>query len=411
MHPQINLEDFQYKLPEERIAQHPLANRDEAKLLIYDKGEITHSQFFKLPLFLSPQTLLVFNDTKVIPARLYFRKETRALIEIFLVEPAQPALMSLMTQATSPVRWHCMIGNKKRWKNGEILKQELLIGEVLFVLEAVLIDAENQIVELRWSEDELPFLEILQKFGNLPLPPYLKRKVSTEDQNQYQTVYSANEGAVAAPTAGLHFTERVLDDLDKKGIEKLFLTLHVGGGTFQPIKTDSIVEHKMHLEQIIFTKENIQQLRKNTEHVIAVGTTSMRALESLYWFGIKVKQAKEEGNKAPIPFFIEKLYPYQLEKKDIISLDESLEMIEEYMYKHNLLELPGETEIFIFTGYIFKVCKSLITNYHLPNTTLILLVAAFIGEDWRKVYEQALAHEYRFLSYGDSSLLIPSDGV
>jgi S-adenosylmethionine:tRNA ribosyltransferase-isomerase len=411
MHAQINLEDFQYVLPEERIAQYPLANRDEAKLLIYDKGEITHSQFFKLPLFLSPQTLLVFNNTRVIPARLYFRKETGALIEIFLVEPAQPALMSLMTQATSPVRWYCMVGNKKRWKNGEVLKQELLVGEVLLVLEAVLIDVEKQIVELRWSEDELPFLEILQKFGNLPLPPYLKREVSTEDQNQYQTVYSANEGAVAAPTAGLHFTERVLDDLDKKGIEKLFLTLHVGGGTFQPIKSDSIVEHKMHLEQIIFTKENIQQLRRNTAHVIAVGTTSMRALESLYWFGIKVKQAQEQGNMAPIPFFIEKLFPYQLEKKDIISIDESLEMIEEYMDRHLLLELPGETEIFIFPGYGFKVCKSLITNYHLPNTTLILLVAAFIGEDWRKVYQQALDHEYRFLSYGDSSLLIPSDGV
>ncbi len=407
MHSEINLGEFQYELPEERIAQHPLAKRDEAKLLIYDKGEITHSQFFKLPYFLNNQTLLVFNDTKVIPARLYFRKETGALIEIFLVEPEQPALMSLMTQATSAVRWHCMVGNKKRWKNGEILKQELIFGELMLVLEAELIDADKQIVALRWNEDGLPFLEILQKFGNLPLPPYLKREVSDEDQAQYQTVYSASEGAVAAPTAGLHFTDRVLNDLDKKGIEKLFLTLHVGGGTFQPIKSDTVEAHNMHLEQIIFTRDNIQRLQENTENIVAVGTTSMRALESLYWFGIKLKKAQETGNLAPIPFFIEKLFPYQITKKDCISLKESLALINAYMQQHYLLELPGETEIFIFPGYDFKVCKSLITNYHMPNTTLILLVAAFIGEDWRKVYEQALANEYRFLSYGDSSLLIP----
>lgn len=403
---EIRLEDYQYELPEARIAQHPLAKRDEAKLLHYQKGKIAHHQFFELPQLLEKDTLLVFNNTKVIPARLYFRKATGALIEIFLIEALSPHQLSLMTQAHSPVVWKCMIGNKKRWKNGEVLQHSLQIGEKLLTLEAHLVEEQTQSVALHWNDTEMNFLKVLEYFGNLPLPPYLKRKVNPEDQQQYQTVYSKQEGAVAAPTAGLHFTERVLTELHQKEIQSLFITLHVGGGTFQPIKTEKITEHTMHLEQMIFSLENIIALRKQqNKPLVAVGTTSVRALESLYWFGVKLSQAQNKDEK--IPFFVEKLLPYQIAPEAQISWAQSLELIEAYMHKHQLQELIGETEIFIFPGYAFKVCKAMITNYHLPSTTLILLIAAFIGEDWRKVYQAALDNEYRFLSYGDSSLLMP----
>ncbi len=403
---EIRLEDYQYDLPEARIAQHPLTKRDEAKLLHYQKGKITHHQFFELPNLLRNDALLVFNNTKVIPARLYFRKATGALIEIFLIEAVNPNQLSLMTQAGSPVVWKCMIGNKKRWKNGEILQNSLQIEEKLITLEAHLIDEETQTVALYWNEAAMNFLKVLEHFGNLPLPPYLKRAVNFEDQQQYQTVYSKQEGAVAAPTAGLHFTEEVLNELYQKEIPSLFITLHVGGGTFQPIKTEKITAHTMHLEQMIFSLENIKALRhQQNKTLVAVGTTSVRALESLYWFGVKLNQAQDKQEK--VPFFIEKLFPYQVPLRAQISLEESLAAVEAYMEKHQLDELVGETEIFIFPSYAFKVCKGLITNYHLPSTTLILLIAAFIGEDWRKVYREALANEYRFLSYGDSSLLMP----
>ncbi len=403
---EISLEDYQYELPEARIAQHPLAKRDEAKLLHYQQGKIAHHQFFELPQLLEKDTLLVFNNTKVIPARLYFRKATGALIEIFLIEAISPHQLSLMTQAHSPVVWMCMIGNKKRWKNGEVLQHSMHIGEKLLTLEAHLVEEQTQTVALHWNDTEMNFLKVLEHFGNLPLPPYLKRKAKPEDQQQYQTVYSKQEGAVAAPTAGLHFTERILSELTRKEIQSLFITLHVGGGTFQPIKTEKITEHTMHLEQIIFSYENIVALRQQqNKTLVAVGTTSVRALESLYWFGVKLYQAHNKDEK--IPFFVEKLLPYQRSPEVQISWAESLATIEAYMQKHQLQELVGETEIFIFPGYVFRACKGLITNYHLPSTTLILLIAAFIGEDWRKVYQAALANEYRFLSYGDSSLLMP----
>lgn len=403
----INIADFSYELPEERIASFPLEKRDDAKLLVYIKGEIAHSQFFKLHNFLSKDTLLVFNNTKVVPARLYFQRETGALIEVFLLQPESPKLVSQAMQSTESCIWKCLIGNKKRWKS-EDLTQEILIGEILVTLTAQLLDVENNYIQFSWDNDGLHFLDIMQYFGEIPLPPYIKRKANEADQIQYQTVYSKPEGAVAAPTAGLHFTEEVFKQLDKKGIQKEFITLHVSGGTFQSIKVENALEHQMHAEQIIFSQEAIEQLIETHQHIVAVGTTSMRSLESLYWFGVKLLHKDYVMDKdLPIAFFIEKLYPYQFALKELPTIETALKAVLGLMQAHHLKEIVGETEIFIFPGYHFQMCKGLITNYHLPNTTLILLVAAFVGEDWRKIYQEALQNDYRFLSYGDSSLLIP----
>ncbi|MCU0443534.1 MAG: S-adenosylmethionine:tRNA ribosyltransferase-isomerase [Microscillaceae bacterium] len=406
--PAINLADFSYELPEDRIAKFPLDKRDDAKLQVYVKGEFAHSRFYKLHFFLPAKTLLVFNNTKVIPARLHFSRPTGALIEVFLIQPEEPKLVSTAMLANQKTVWRCLIGNKRRWKDGEILKQVLIIDNQEVVLEAKLLDREAQRVELSWNNAEWRFVDIVTKFGEIPLPPYIKRKTTEQDKTQYQTVYSEKAGAVAAPTAGLHFTEDVLSNLEKKGIQKDFLTLHVSGGTFQPIKTNKVIEHPMHSEQLIFTRKNLENLLANPKQIVAVGTTSMRALESLYWYGVKLMKnplPKTKGNL--IPFSIEKLYPYQFENHELPPLEKSLEIILKYMKNQEWEELIGETEIFIFPSYTFRICKGLITNYHLPNTTLILLVAAFIGDDWRKVYQEALENDYRFLSYGDSSLLIP----
>ncbi len=405
----ISLEDFSYQLPEEKIAQFPLEKRDDSKLLVYVKGDIAHSQFFKLHYFLHPDTLLIFNDTKVIPARLFFQKKTGAWIEIFLIEPTQPHWVHQAMQSNEKVEWKCLIGNKKKWKNNEILETKISVENIEITLKVELLDRDSQLVNISWNNENYNFASILKLFGELPLPPYLNRKVEEKDKQQYQTVYSNDkkEGAVAAPTAGLHFTEDVFAHLEKKGIQKDFITLHVSGGTFQPIKVKKVQDHKMHSEEMIFSKQNIENLLQNHTHVVAVGTTSMRSLESLYWFGVKLCQSFEENNKlSSLPFFIEKLFPYQV-KDDYISLDESLRMILKYMKQFQLKELIGETEIFIMPQYQFRVCKGLVTNFHLPNTTLVLLVAAFVGKDWEEIYKEALDNNYRFLSYGDSSLLIP----
>jgi S-adenosylmethionine:tRNA ribosyltransferase-isomerase len=403
----IHLSDFTYTLPEDRIAHFPLEKRDDAKLQVYIEGEISHTQFFNLHYFLPKDALLVFNNTKVVPARLHFKRITGAVIEVFLLHPHQPGLVSLAMQSTQACSWECLIGNKKRWKSEEILMQKLVIQDQEILLTAKLIDREKDVVRLSWEVNQLTFADILQAFGELPLPPYLHRKATEADFDQYQTVYSEPLGAVAAPTAGLHFTAEVFDDLLKKGIQTEFLTLHVGGGTFQPIKTAQVINHPMHAEQMIFTQQNVENFLKNAENIVAVGTTSMRALESLYWFGVKL--AQREGRFTDLmPFRIEKLFPYSVAEEEQITLEASFQVISDYMRVHQLPELIGETEIFMFPTYQFKVCKGLITNYHLPNTTLIMLVAAFIGEDWRKVYQEALDKGYRFLSYGDSSLLIPA---
>lgn len=400
--PSINLANYHYELPSEKIAQFPLQNRDEAKLLVYKNGEITHNHFYELADFLPKKTFLVFNDTKVIPARLVFTKSTGAKIEVFLLHPIAPSLVAhAVMQTTATCTWQCMIGNKKRWKNDEKLSLLLKIDEQDVIFEAKLSNEENNEVTFTWNYS-FSFATILAYIGELPLPPYLKRKATIADNQQYQTVYSQKEGAVAAPTAGLHFTERVFNTLSAREIEKDFLTLHVGAGTFQPIKEQNVVNHAMHIEQVVISKKNIQNLLAHTSNIVAVGTTSMRTLESLYWYGVKLIKNSENVN-----FQIEKLYPYQWEKADLPSVKEAFEAILKYMEQHSLEEIIGETAILILPGYVFKVCKGIITNFHMPDTTLILLIAAFVGDNWRKIYDEALKNDYRFLSYGDSSLLLP----
>lgn len=405
----IKLEDYHYHLPEEKIARFPLPQRDRASLLVYRQGQIQDHTFSELPSLLSDNSNLFFNNTKVIPARLYFRKESQqtasgALIEIFLLHPVQPnPIISQAMLAQESCTWQCIIGNQKKWKKDILLKKPVFVGKNEIILTAQLADAEQKLVTFRWDKPKVPFVDIVEAAGQVPLPPYLKREVTEEDRPRYQTVYSVQEGAVAAPTAGLHFTEKVLKALQEKHITLNYLTLHVSAGTFQPIKEDVIQNHPMHSEQVVVTKENLRSLLIPDKRVIAVGTTSMRTLESLYWYGVQLLKKQSEV------FYIKKLTPYHYTEKELPSTTESLHATLRHMQQHNLEKIIGETEIFIFPGYQFRVCGGLITNFHMPKSTLILLIAAFVGEDWRKIYEHALENGYRFLSYGDSSLLLPGD--
>ncbi len=388
----LDLDQFTYDLPESRIAKYPLEDRASAKLLMYDKGQIKHQHFKDLPDLLPSGSFLVFNDTKVIPARLIFRKETGARIEIFLLDPIAPSNVyeEVMTSKGS-CSWHVMIGNAKKWKEDQVLKLETESFSL-----SVKRSAPDQ-VTFYWESDET-FSDILTKAGKIPLPPYLNRETTEEDIPRYQTVYSKSEGAVAAPTAGLHFTNKVLEELAKKGFDTDYLTLHVSAGTFQPIKAAKIEDHPMHREQILVSRQNVLNLLNN-ELVISVGTTSMRTMESLFWYGNILANNREAD------FQVWKDTPYSSE--NIVSKKESLENVLRKMDELKTDLLIGHTEIFIYPGYEMKICKGLITNYHLPGSTLILLVAALIGNDWKKVYQQALDNDYRFLSYGDSSLLLP----
>ena len=415
----IKLSDYTYDLPDERIAKFPLSKRDESKLLVYQQGEISHTVFKNITDYLPKNSLLVFNNTKVIPARIHFQKSTGAIIQLFLLHPILPTpVISLAMDVTDSCVWECMIGNRKRWKKGDILSQILMIDNEEIEVKAEIFDENRNHVKISWQyavcnsqltneqanfnkkiDCSLTFVNLIQFLGQIPLPPYLNREAESADYETYQTVYSEKKGAVAAPTAGLHFTQEVLQNLENHGIKQEFLTLHVGAGTFQPIKVENVIEHKMHNEQVVFTKKNIENLLANLGIIIPVGTTSMRTLESIYWFGVKF--LKGDNN----PLLIEKLYPYQHE--NLPSTEESLQAILKEMEKKKVQEITAETEIFIFPSYQFKLCKGIITNYHQPESTLILLIAALIGEDWRKVYNEAMTKDYRFLSYGDSSLLLP----
>lgn len=394
----IDLEKYTYHLPDERIARFPVEPRDISKLLVYKQSGVSEDRFYNLIKYLPQESFLVFNNTKVIPARLFFQKSSGAIIEIFLLNPVEPStIISQVMETTQTCTWACMIGNKKRLK-GKLIGTHTIHTTDDLALVAELVDSEKNYVQFRWNNSSLTFAEIVKYFGQIPLPPYLKRDTEEKDYQTYQTVYSKNDGAVAAPTAGLHFTEKVLFDLVDQDIDYDFITLHVGAGTFQPIKVQNVVEHQMHSEQIVFDRAFVERLARNLNFVIPVGTTSMRSLESLYWFGIKLLQGQET-------FFIEKLFPYQ--QVEVVSAGASIRAILDYMEAKNIEQLIGETEIFIFPGYQFRICKGIITNFHQPDSTLILLVAALVGEDWRKVYDFALENNFRFLSYGDSSLLIP----
>ncbi len=396
----INLSSYTYHLPEERIAKFPASDRTSSRLLYYHRGHISHRQFTHIGELLPSNSSLFLNNTKVIPARMTFKKDTGALIEIFLLQPVSPTpIISLAMEATGPVVWKCMIGNAKRWKEGA-LKNNLLVDgrQVLVTIEKEGAD----LIKIHWNDPSARFSEVIEAMGKTPLPPYLNRQPTEADKISYQTVYSNKEGAVAAPTAGLHFTGGILENLRSRGIETHFLTLHVSAGTFQPIKTENVTEHNMHSEQIVATRQNIQQLMADDRFCVAVGTTSLRTIESIYWYGVKLLHDPEAD------FHIPKLFPYE-QRGGVPANSKILGAVLKRMDELQTDEIVGSTEIFIFPGYTFRLVKGLITNFHQPQSTLILLVAAFVGDDWRKIYEEALANNYRFLSYGDSSLLIPSN--
>lgn len=394
-----DLKIINYPLPDEKIAKHPLAERADSKLLVYKRGNISDHSFKDISNFISNKTTLCFNNTKVIPARLYFFKETGAQIEVFLLKPISPSfIMSVVMEENQKVIWECMVGNFKRWKDDQVLTTVLSKNEGSIKLSARIVNRTEKQISFEWDNPSYSFAEIVELAGEVPLPPYLNRAPEPEDKPRYQTVYSEEEGAVAAPTAGLHFTNDILESLKRKGVNESFLTLHVSAGTFQPIKVDDARDHPMHSEQVEVDLKAISQVI-DSEHVIAVGTTSMRSLESLYWFGVRLSRGNET-------FSIEKLEIYQ-DSESLPSRQEAFKEILHWMNTNNLTKINGKTEIFIMPGYQFRVCDGLITNFHQPGSTLLLLVSAFIGDDWQKLYDHALSNDYRFLSYGDSSILLP----
>ena len=394
----IKLSDYEYILPNERIAKFPLEKRDHSKLLHFKDGKITHQVFYELPSLIPAGSMMVFNNTTVIPARMIFQRTSGAKVELFLLKPLGPSTnINEVMQTRHSVIWECMIGNLKKWKDGEVLKGEIQLGDETLIISAFLLDRESKTVQFEWDSSHA-FVDIVEATGEDPLPPYLNRKATAEDKPRYQTVYSKKEGAVAAPTAGLHFTDEVLATLKSKGVKEEFLTLHVSAGTFQPIKVSNVTEHEMHSEQVVVDVETIRALANHQETLIAVGTTSMRSLESLYWYGVMLIQNPTAS------FAIPKLYPYEYNGPKI-ARNEAFAAIQASMENQDVEEITGTTEIFIFPGYEFRVCDGLVTNFHQPSSTLILLVAAFTNQQWRKIYEEALAKDYRFLSYGDSSLL------
>ena len=393
---QIRISGYTYDLPEERIAKFPLARRDHSKLLIYRDGKISHSYFYRLPEILPDSTLLVVNNTKVVYARLIFRKPTGAKIEIFVLNPVEPAEYNKAFGAKGRAVWSCIVGNLKKWKTGP-LQREFEINGKKYILTAKKIGQtqDSQIIEFTW-DDSLTFSEVLDNVGLVPIPPYLNREATPGDKQTYQTVYSKLEGSVAAPTAGLHFTPQVLDDLKNKGINFAEVTLHVGAGTFKPVKTETIGGHPMHTEYFTVTRTELEKIREKLGDITAVGTTTLRTLESLYWIGKNLYEQKDG-------FFISQWEPY--EQPGDLPPAAALDAILDFMQRTGQDRIEAWTQIIIVPGYKFRIVDRLITNFHQPQSTLLLLVAAFVGEDWRKIYRYALENDFRFLSYGDSSLL------
>jgi len=401
---EIQISDYSYELADERIAKFPISQRDHSKLLIYNKGVVGEDIFYNLPKHLPEGALMVMNNTKVIQARLHFRKQTGALIEIFLLEPAEPADYEQMFQQTGRCSWLCLVGNQKKWKEGPLFKRVEVRGEKIEI-SAVRLGEQgtSQLIEFEWS-GEVSFAEILDVLGELPIPPYLNRETQESDKTTYQTVYSKIKGSVAAPTAGLHFTERVLQDVDARGIEREEVTLHVGAGTFKPVKSATIGEHAMHTEYIAVRRQTIERLIAHHGEAIAIGTTSVRTLESLYYMGLKVMANPDIAEEE---LHVGQWEPYQEVRDEGLEVREVLQVLLDWLDRHELTVLHSSTQIMIAPGYDYKIVKMLVTNFHQPQSTLLLLVSAFVHGDWRKIYDYALSHDFRFLSYGDSSLLIP----
>lgn len=397
--PNIPIQAFDYSLPESKIAQFPLVNRHDSKLLVYSDGLIKHEAFRNLAEQLPVNALLIFNNTKVIPARIPLFKENGVAIELFLLHPtSDSAPTEQLMESKGEITWECLVGNKKRWKDGDVLKK----GDLRF---SWLNREENQI-RINWNTDQ-SFAQILDEIGKIPLPPYVEREAELNDVDRYQTLFSEKLGAVAAPTASLHFSDEVLADLDIRGIQKTYLTLHVGAGTFLPVKEDDVENHPMHREQLVFTPALIETLLAHKGPFVPVGTTSLRALESLYWSGVWLHEKRPLGNETLI---IPKEFAYEKREKSI-SIKDSLEAVLTYIKVQKLEHWLAETEILIMPGYTPHFCDALVTNFHQPKSTLLVLIAALIGDDWKNVYEAALDNEYRFLSYGDSSILYKKQDI
>lgn len=399
----IHISDYNYALPDERIAKFPIAQRDHSKLLVYNHGEISENTFCFLPKYLPDGALMIFNNTKVIQARMHFRKNTGALIEIFLLEPVAPADYEQMFQTSGQCSWLCLVGNLKKWKDGALMRDIEVKGHNLALI-ATRIEEERTChrIEFTWDDSNITFADILDTVGELPIPPYLNRDTQESDKQTYQTVYSKIKGSVAAPTAGLHFTDEVLADIERCGIERDEITLHVGAGTFKPVKCEEIEGHEMHTEYVCVHRETLQRLIEHNASAIAVGTTSVRTLESLYYMGLRLYKNSDLTEEQ---LHITQWEPY--ENEAVISPLEAIKTLLAFLDRNGLNTLHSSTQIMIAPGYEYKIVKILITNFHQPQSTLLLLVSAFVKGDWRHIYDYALAHDFRFLSYGDSSLLIP----
>ena len=410
----IYIDEYDYLLPDERIAKYPLKKRDSSKLLVYKNDTISTHTFADIARFLPENSLLIYNNTRVIQARLEFFKTTGARIEVFCLEPALPADYAQSLTSNEQCTWKCMVGNLKKWKDGALTKKVNINGRLIeFHAELIESNGNTHTIQFTWNNKEILFADILENAGELPIPPYLHRKTEESDLTNYQTVYSKIKGSVAAPTAGLHFTEDVFDSLKTKHIQTAEVTLHVGAGTFQPVKTRDVAEHEMHTEVIEIHKNTIELLLSNIGNIIAVGTTSVRTLESLYYIGLQLEksepnpqhlsQGREEQENRINILHVSQWAPYEANKT--ITTEVALNNILNYLNKENRTALHAETQIMIKPGYQFKIVKGIITNFHQPKSTLLLLVSAFVNGKWKKIYDYAYKNDYRFLSYGDSSLL------
>lgn len=400
---QIRIEEYDYPLPDERIAKFPLAKRDESKLLLYKEGQVSESVFKHIADYLPAGSLLVYNNTRVIQARLLFQKATGARIEVFCLEPAEPHDYALIFQQTERCSWICLVGNLKKWKDGLLTKKVTIQGEeVILSAEKKESHGDSHRIEFTWNNPKYTFADLLDAAGVLPIPPYLHRETEKSDLVTYQTVYSKIKGSVAAPTAGLHFTPEVLADVDAHGIGREEVTLHVGAGTFKPVKSETIEGHEMHTEFISVRRSSIERIQKNLGKIIAVGTTSVRTLESLYYIGVKLASHPDATSEELV---VNQWMPYEAENNRI-PVAEALQHILDYLDRHQADKLVTATQIIIAPGYEFKIVRGIITNFHQPKSTLLLLISAFVKGNWRTIYDYALSHDFRFLSYGDSSLLL-----
>ena len=402
----ISMEDYTYDLPGERIASHPLGRRDASRLLIYGQDGIRDGLFGDLARQLLPGTLLVMNNTRVVQARLEFFKDSGARIEVFCLHPVQPSAdVQLALGSPSPCRWFCLVGNARKWKSGEL---KITNPDNAFTLGVRMVQAQDEgfLLDFSWEPAHYSFAEVLEACGRTPLPPYIRRPAETSDRQNYQCVYAMNEGSVAAPTAGLHFTPELLNELEDKGVHAAYLTLHVGAGTFKPVSSPTIGEHQMHREQFVVDKTLLEQVVQHAGPLVPVGTTSMRSLESLYWLGAKVYAGQLASNDK---LYIDQWFPYGWSGPRP-GRNEALRALLDWMDRHHMVRLKGETSLIIVPSYRFMMSDSLVTNFHQPGSTLLLLVAAFIGPAWKAVYGHALENNYRFLSYGDACFLDPGQG-